>query len=283
MVLPDEPVSLAVRGTGNYQHSPDEYHIIARSLRVRAISSFQRQGGYLPGNAPETLTPRDKSATSDCVATKPLRDFHIIMRCYPQLIGEWVQAVCYAGKTIPDEYIPYLLKLGSEKNHLQKWLKLLMSDRAEWLIQNNSSIPGSDWYGLCRLVSVDDVAEQERHVFRKQGYQICATLAVEGFSDPRRDTASVLLRQYEPAWTDNIARFVLDAMLVSHVSGNNPANNALVDVMYMAAYRLPLKFSQEFIAELRSGHPGWYPVVDEIETIFALRHDMLRSILESGS
>lgn len=280
MTTPPEFVSLAVRGT-TQQSEQGDYQSADMMLRLYGIHSFQIRGGFIPSYDNQALSTAQLSETVFCVRQENLKYFHFILNEHPQMLEEWVQVICEIERKLPDEYIPYLLDLGCQQKHLQKWLKLIMSDRVLWLLKQEH-VANWKWYLDCDVESLEDVLNQKNKDNRLAIYRISASLAPEGLNT-RNHSALSLLRNFAPMWTEQIARLLLKVMFISNVTASYDEDSILIVVIRKAAYHLPLQFVEEFLSDLRTGILQWHHLADELEITFAMRQEMLDSIRESAS
>ena len=279
MNTPVELVSLAVRGT-TQQSAQGNHQTAGTMLRLYGIHSFQMQGGYIPPYDMKELNPDRTPGTGTYVHPHHLKHLHLILDEHPAMLEEWIEAVCESGRTVPDEYIPYLLDLGCQKTHLQKWLKLLMSDTALWLLNQHSS-GNWRWYPGCEADSYEAVLRQQHYKNRALIYKISISLASEDLNT-RNHRGLSLLQNFVPLWTTQIASLLIKAMFISNITASYNEDSLILKVVRKAGYRLPLSFAEEFLSELRSGAKQWHQLADELELIFKIRYEMLASMRESG-
>lgn len=279
MITPSELVSLAVRGTT--QQSAQGYHHTADAiLRLSGIHSLKARGGFIPPcDMNKNIISCTANTSGSYIHQKKLGHLKLILSEHPYMLEEWLTTICETGQILPDEYIPYLLELGCKQKHLRKWLKLLMSDTALWLL-NQYDINNWSWYLSCEVISVDDVIKEQLKENRPAIYQISVSLAAEGLHSGNRGLSR--LRDFVPMWTAQIATLLIKVMFISNVTASYDENSLLVVVVRKAAYRLPLSFADEFLSELRSGVTQWQQLADELELIFTLRQEMLESIRGSA-
>lgn len=232
MITPSELVSLAVRGTT--QQSAQGYHQTADTiLRLSGIHSFQMRGGFIPPcDMNECYIARTPGTTGSYIHQHKLKHLNLILSEHPYMLEEWLTAICETRKTLPDEYIPYLLELGCQQRHLQKWLKLLMSDTALWLL-NQHDVKNWKWYLNCEVTSVENVINEQIKKNRPAIYQISVSLASEGLYS-RHHRGLSRLRDFAPMWTKQIASVLLKVMFISNVTASYDEDSLLVEVLRKA-------------------------------------------------
>lgn len=279
MTTPTELVSLAVRGT-TQQSAQGDYQSVDNMLRLLGIRSFQSHGGFIPPRNTEAGYALHVSETVSSVQRQHLKHLQMILNGHPQMLEEWVQASCEIGKTVPDEYIPYLLDFGCQQKHLRKWLKLIMSDRARWLLEQHP-IDNWNWYSACNVNSFEDVVKEQIKENRVLIYKINISLASEDLNN-RNHRGLSLLRDFMSLWIAQTVSLLIKVMFIGNVTASYNDESTLVHVIRKAAYHLPLEFSEEFLAELRTGVSEWHILAEELESTFAMRREMLASIRESA-
>lgn len=278
MPLPAELVSFAVRGINN---QTIEKITAEETLRGCAIHSLQYQAGFIPQQDSHALYTACSYSTGQHIEPESLNHLHKLLNSNSMMLREWIQAVCSVGKTVPDEYIPFLLTLDCEHSYFQPWLKLIMSERAQWLIEHHVN-KNWNWYAGCEAGTVDELITAQNNAHWKTVHAIHQALATGPVGNGYHKGLAKL-DKYPLMWRQQTARLLIDAMFVANTTGSFNQGSMIVTITYKAAYRLPLNFAEEFLATLRSGHDGWKTIADEIEETFTMRFEMLKTILENSS
>ncbi|MEM9952216.1 MAG: hypothetical protein AAF846_11475 [Chloroflexota bacterium] len=268
--------TLAVQGIRSETH-----HDIQALLREHGIAHLKHQAGYIPSQDESPLFAPVIYEQQHTLHLWRLREIHHMLQEHPPLALEWVMSLCAMKRQVPDEMIPYYLRLGARNQALRPWIKHILSDRALWLIEQAQDSQHA-WYKEGKTVTINTLVHSQIEAYSEMIYWINHSLERDAMSHSHHK-GIIKLMHFRLMWTEQITTRFLEALIVSHIVATYRKGSQIEQtIATQAVYKMPLHYLPDLLQELETGVVEWQATIDHAKEVFKLRQTMHTILTEAS-
>jgi hypothetical protein len=251
-------------------------------LQSVAVDALRTQAGYLPLHDPRPVPPLAPPTTTLACGPAAIRLLHLILAGpHRRAFKAWCMALRDAGRHVPPEGIPTLLRLGHNRKHLRPFIHPIIGIRGHWLA---NEIRNQNWKWI--LAPAEMTIEQAVAEARLQEKEILDKLRNQ--SDDYFVWHLARLSDYRfIEWSDELFEALLVKLEQTAASGHYYPwrSDMYIRALTPLAYYFPLGRQAELKTRLEAApafkdHSG--EIIASLDVIFRFRQAVRRAASEES-
>jgi hypothetical protein len=230
-----------------------------------AEKSIQQTAGFVVPRTPIN-PPRAQNNRLMCSESAMHYLSHILRNTYEWSRIEWFSTMALAELRVHDAYLPQVIRMGTNNNHLRPAIAALLDERAFWLVKQIEE-HADHWINNVQPINFADRLQQQR--------QQELNLQKRLYEQPLFELVSDIPR-YELPWGESFANRLLDVLLTNHVKHMLDQVD-LYYVLRIAAYHFPISNADRLLDAIHRIVAAFYERFSQTSD----KHSMRKRIVET--